>query len=128
MSGQALTARERHALDHLRQAEEFGVSLEYYAKAYDVDLQQLHYNKAQLERKGLWPPKPPAPQAAVSATRAQLLSVRVVSETTTTSEPVEAAQEGETLRFKVTAPNGWMMECDRWPAAQWLSALMGGAG
>ena len=128
MTEAILSLREKHTLEHLRRAEEFGTTLPYYATAYELDLQQLLAGQAQLERKGFWPIPAPVPKA-VAERRTQLLAVKVVSETSA----AEAAQttsngvEREALRCRLTAPNGWVLECDRWPAAPWLTALMGGA-
>src|SRR5688572_8180287 len=52
MTMEQLGARERHTLDHLRQAEELGVSLEYYASAYNLevkDLSSVRQPRSQLD-------------------------------------------------------------------------------
>jgi hypothetical protein len=124
----ALSAKEQHTLQHLRRAEEFGTSLEYYASAYELDLEQLRSIQAQLERKGFWPIKAAAPKA-LTEKRTELLAVQVVPEPCPAAEAAKASNvpDGEPLRCRLTAPSGWVIECDRWPAVQWLAALMGGA-
>jgi len=126
MAEATLSMREQHMLEHLRRAEHFGTSLEYYAKAYEVDLQQLLAFQAQLQRKGFWPTSAPAPKAAAER-RTELLAVKIISDTgVAQEEPTPNAVQSEALRCRLTAPNGWVIECDRWPAAQWVTALMGG--
>lgn len=122
----ALNSKERHALRHLQQAKAYGTSLEYYARTYELDLERLRSMQAQLESKGLWPISAAAPKAPAGE-RTELLAVQVVPEPSP-AEPKVALNipESEPLRCRLTAPNGWVIECDRWPAAQWLVALMGG--
>jgi len=128
MAGQTLTAREEHTLLHLRRAEELGTSLQYYATSFELDLQQLNHTKAQLERKGLWPIKRSAPTPTLEETRTGLLAVQVLSQKSVPEATPETPKvpEHEALRVRLIAPNGWILESDRWPAAQWLTALMGG--
>lgn len=127
MAGQALTTREQHTLQHLRRAEELGTTLQYYATAYELDLEQLRSTQAQLERKGFWPVKVSPPKAPAE-TRTEFLAVQVVPEPfpAATAKAASTVAEGEGLRCRLTAPNGWVIESDRWPQAQWLAALMGG--
>lgn len=128
MTGHALSAREQHALQHLHRALELGTSLQYYATAHELDLEQLLSGKAQLERKGLWPIKAPPPKALLER-RTELLAVKVVADTSAAepTEPAPQLAQREGLRCRLTAPNGWVLECDHWPQAQWLTVLMGGA-
>lgn len=112
-----LTERERHILDHLRHAQELGSTLKDYAAVFNVDVVQLYSGKAQLQRKGLWP----ATAKSTEVRRTELLAVQV------TTEPVEltAGPDSELLKLRLTSPDGWMLECDRWPDPKWLMAVMG---
>lgn len=126
MAEATLSMREKHTLEHLRRAEGFGTSLQYYATTYELDLQQLLAGQAQLERKGFWPIRTPAPKAAAER-GTELLAVKVVSDAGAAEAASSNVAEGEALRCRLTAPNGWVIECDQWPQVQWLAALMGGA-
>ena len=122
-----LSAKEQHTLQHLRRAEEYGTSLEYYATTYELDLEQLRSIQAQLERKGFWPIKAAAPKA-LAEKRTELLAVQIVPEPCAAElKAASNVPDRESLRCRLMAPNGWVLECDRWPPAPWLAALMGGA-
>jgi len=57
-----------------------------------------------------------------------LLAVRVIPQPRAAEavKPISSAGERQGLRCRLTAPSGWVLECERWPAAPWLAALMGG--
>lgn len=104
-----MTERERGVLEHLKQAQELGSTLTDYAAAYNVSVQDLYSGKAQLQRKGFWPTRNADPG------KTELLAVQVVAQ----------SEVSPALVCRLTAPNGWMMECSQWPEAKWLAALMG---
>src|SRR5688572_16102178 len=115
MAEATLSLREKHTLEHLRRAEELGTTLSYYATTYELDLEQLRAGQAQLERKGFWPIKAPAPKA-LTERGTQLLAVQVVSDTSAAEAASSHGADREALRCRLTAPSGWVLECDRWPA------------
>lgn len=124
----ALTVRERHVLDHLRQAQELGSTLKDYAQAFNLNVEHLYNGKAQLQRKGAWP----SPTKAAEATRTELLAVKLTTESVEAA-PIAPAPEPdlpplELLMCRLTSPDGWTLECDRWPDPQWLMAVMGRGG
>jgi hypothetical protein len=118
----ALTIREQHLLDHLRQAQELGSTLKDYAQAFNLNVEHLYNGKAQLQRKGVWP------LTALEPARTELLAVKVTTEPAE-AEPVAAAGSQsaplELLMCRLTSPDGWTFECDRWPDPKWLMAVMG---
>lgn len=126
MTGSAtLTARERNVLEHLRHAQELGSTLKDYASAFNLNVEQLYNGKAQLQRKGLWP-ETATPAEAI---RTELLAVEVTTGTVV-AEPASALQanSGEPLLCRLRSPQGWVLECDRWPDPTWLMAVMSRAG
>jgi hypothetical protein len=123
-----LTVRERHVLDHLRQAQELGSTLKDYAQAFNLNVEHLYSCKAQLQRKGVWPATAKTPDS----TGPQLLAVKVATEPTdaepAAANPVDAepaVPSFELLLCRLTSPDGRRFECDRWPDPQWLTAVMG---
>src|SRR5688572_6118353 len=117
MTMEQLSARERHTLDHLRQAEELGVSLEYYASAYNLEVKDLSSVRQQLVRKGLIAAEPPKGQEKSGAEKksAGFAPVRVVS------SPVSPA-----LTCRLQHPSGWSIECSSVPEVSWIRALVSG--
>ena len=108
-----LTERERQILEHLKQAEQLGSTLTDYARAFNVNVQELYSGKAALQRKGVLAPK------SSELAKAELLAVQVEAPTENTpDEPQHAV-----CRFVV--PGGGLVECWEWPTPEWLSAVMG---
>jgi hypothetical protein len=108
MDAQTLTDWERQTLEHLQQAQERGATLRDYAAQSGVNVQELYSGKARLRRKGLWPTKSTKPA------QPELLAVRVMPE----------IKASEALVCRLTGPNGWVIECCRWPETKWVATLM----
>ena len=77
---EALNEREQQALEHMRKAQELGVTLKEYASRNGLDVQMLYQLRKPLVRKGALGPvrreaKEPHTEEKVSA----FLPVRVVS-------------------------------------------------
>jgi hypothetical protein len=109
MAAQTLTDWERQTLEHLQRAQERGATLRDYAAQSGLNVQELYSGKGRLRRKGFWP-------TTKSATAAQpeLLAVRVMPD----------INANDALVCRLTGPNGWVIECCRWPEAKWLAGLM----
>jgi hypothetical protein len=108
MVAQTLTDWEQQTLEHLRQAQERGATLRDYAAQSGLNVQELYSGKARLRRKGFWPTKMAKP------VQTELLAVRVMPE----------IKASDALMCRLTGPNGWVIECCRWPETKWLAALM----
>ena len=108
MTAQTLTDWEQQTLEHLQQAQERRVTLRDYAAQSGVNVQELYSGKARLRRKGFWPTRRAQPP------QAELLAVRVMPE----------IKAGDALVCRLTGPNGWVIECCRWPETKWVAALM----
>jgi hypothetical protein len=71
---EVLTEREQQALEHMRKAQELGVTLKEYAARSGLDVQMLYQLRKPLVRKGaLGPVRRTSKQAATAA----FLPVRV---------------------------------------------------
>lgn len=105
MNEPSLTEREQDCLNHLRQAEELGVSLREYADAYGLKVQDLYQGKRQLSNKGVLGEAP--------AATGDFVAVRV-------------APSFEKAVLRLRHPSGWELVCHDWPPAAWVSALMAG--
>lgn len=53
MPTEQLSEREVQALEHIRKAEEFEVTLAEYARSFDLDVKELYNAKQALVRKGV---------------------------------------------------------------------------
>ena len=106
-----LTERERACLEHLRQAQELGLSFAEYCRQRNLRANPWYWTKNRLVRKG------------VIAGRVEAAEVKPA-----TFVPVRITpQAPPTTACRIRHPSGWVIECDSFPQAQWLSALMSGA-
>ena len=119
MTTEQLSARERHTLDHLRRAEDLGVSLEYYASTYHLEVKDLNSVKQQLVRKGViaaertQAEKPEKPSAFVP--------IRLVPSAPAAPATIPA------MACRLVHPNGWVIECGAVPDVAWVRTLLTGA-
>ena len=111
MATETLTERERQTIEHLRHAQELGSTLSDYATAFSLNVSDIYACKAQLQRKGLWPPK------NADGTKSELLAVQVTAPT-----------PAESIVCRLKAPSGWVLECSTWPEPAWITRLMSMAG
>ena len=105
-----LSEQERTCLEHLRQAQELGLTFSKYCRERDLRIHQWYWVKRALLRKGVIAGrrKPEAKPAA------GFVPVRIAP----------AAAAGPACR--ISHPSGWVIECGSFPQTQWLSALMSG--
>lgn len=115
---EALTEREQQALDHMRKAQELGITLKEYAARMGLDVQQLYQLRKPLVRKGALGPAPrSAPEPGRDKSSA-FLPVRVVS-----SGPPAG---GMPMACRLVHPSGWVFECGGLPPASWMAAVLAG--
>ena len=105
-----LSERERACLDHLRRAQELGVTFSQYCRERDLPMNRWYWYKRSLIRKG------------VIAQRPEIKKVRPAGFVPVRIAPAAAA--GGACR--ISHPSGWVIECSSFPQTQWLSALMSG--
>ena len=115
---EALTEREQQALEHMRKAQEQGITLKEYAARMGLDVQHLYQLRKPLVRKGaLGPARRPDPEPRKDKSSA-FLPVRVVS-----SGP---AVGGTPMACRLVHPSGWVFECGGLPPASWMAAVLAG--
>jgi hypothetical protein len=115
---EALTERERQALEHMSKAQELGITLKEYAVRMGLDVQQLYQLRKPLVRKGaLGPARRPDPEPRRDKSSA-FLPVRVVS-----SAP---AAGGTPMACRLVHPSGWVFECGGLPPASWMAEVLAG--
>ena len=115
---EALTEREQQALEHMRKAQELGVTLKEYAARMGLDVQHLYQLRKPLVRKGaLGPARRSDPEPQKDKSRV-FLPVRVVS-----SGP---AAGGTPMACRLVHPSGWVFECGGLPPASWMAAVLAG--
>jgi hypothetical protein len=104
-----LTEREREYLEHVRQAQELGVSFAEYCRRKGLSINPLYWVRSRLVRKGV-------------------LSGRDKSDGEKPSgfAPVHMVPSAVTA-CRIRHPSGWVIECESLPQAQWLTALLSGA-
>jgi hypothetical protein len=115
---EALTEREQQALEHMRKAQDLGVTLKEYAAKNGLDVQMLYQLRKPLVRKGaLGPVRRPDPEPRRDKLSA-FLPVRVLS-----SGP---AAGGPPMACRLVHPSGWVFECGGLPPASWMAAVLAG--
>ena len=78
-TSEALTEREQQALEHMRKAQELGVTLTEYAARFGLDVQMLYQLRKPLVRKGaLCPVRRVSRKAPTAQKESAFLPVRVV--------------------------------------------------
>jgi len=113
---EALTEREQQALEHMRKAQEQGITLKEYAVRTGLDVQHLYQLRKPLVRKGaLGPARRPEPHKDKSSA---FLPVRVVP-----SGPAAGAMP---MACRLVHPSGWVFECSGLPPASWMAAVLAG--
>jgi hypothetical protein len=105
-----LTELERACLEHLRQAQEQGLSFAKYCRQRNLRANAWYWTKQRLVRKGVI-----AGRQIVEAKPAAFVPVCITPKAPTTTA------------CRIRHPSGWVIECDSFPQAQWLSVLMSGA-
>jgi hypothetical protein len=115
---EALTEREQQALEHMRKAQELGITLKEFAARIGLDVQQMYQLRKPLVRKGaLGPARRPDPDPRRDKSSA-FLPVRVVS-----SGP---AAGGTPMACRLVHPSGRVFECGGLPPASWMAAVLAG--
>ncbi|HEY6922837.1 MAG TPA: hypothetical protein VI653_05165 [Steroidobacteraceae bacterium] len=116
---EVLTEREQQALEHMRKAQELGVTLKEYAARVGLDVQMLYQLRKPLVRKGALGPVRRASKEAPTAEKVSaFLPVRVVS---AGPRPGSVA-----VACRLVHPSGWVLECDGLPPASWVTAVLAG--
>lgn len=105
-----LSEQERTCLEHLRQAQELGLTFSKYCRERDLRIHQWYWIKRALTRKGVITGR----RKVVTKRPAGFVPVRIAP----------AAAVGTACRIR--HPSGWVIECGSVPQPQWLSALMSG--
>lgn len=113
-----LTEREQQGLEHMRKAQEQGVTLKEYAARIGLDVQMLYQLRKPLVRKGaLGPVRRVSKEATTAEKTSAFLPVRVVS--------VTPRPSSGTMACRLVHPSGWVLECDGLPPPSWVTEVMG---
>ena len=116
-TSEVLTEREQQGLEHMRKAQELGVTLKEYCARFELDVQPLYQLRKPLVRKGaLGPARREARQTRAADKGSAFLPVRVLP-----AVPTPAA-----VACRLVHPNGWVLECDGLPPASWVTAVLAG--
>jgi hypothetical protein len=116
---QPLTEREQQALEHMRKAQELGTTLKEYASRFGLDVQRLYQLRKPLVRKGALGPVHGQVREPRSVDKTGgFLPVRIVS-----SAP---APSRAPVTCRLVHPSGWVLECDGFPPASWMAAVVAG--
>ena len=116
---ESLTEREQQALEHMRKAQELGMTLKAYASKFGVGVQQLYQLRKPLVRKGaLGPARSEAAKPCGADKASAFLPVRIV--------PSGPAPSSAPMACRLVHPSGWVLECGGLPPASWMAAIVGG--
>jgi hypothetical protein len=114
-----LTEREQQALEHMRKAQELGMTLKEYASKSGLDVQQLYQLRKPLVRKGaLGPTRNPVKEQRPADKAGAFLPVRIV--------PSGPALGSAPVACRLVHPSGWVLECSGFPPASWMAAIVAG--
>ena len=114
-----LTEREQQALEHMRKAQEQGMTLKAYASKLGLDVQHLYQQRKPLVRKGaLGPARGEAPKLCGADKASAFLPVRIV--------PSGSAPSSTAMACRLVHPSGWVLECGGLPPPSWMAAIVGG--
>lgn len=106
-----LSDRERACLEHLRQAQELGLSFSQYCRERDLKINQFYWVKRGLIRKGVIAVR----RRGERDKSAGFVPVRIAASAT-----------GGSVACRIRHPLGWTIECTSLPEASWMSALVSG--
>jgi hypothetical protein len=116
---ESLTEREQQALEHMRKAQELGITLKEYASKFGLDVQQLYQLRKPLVRKGaLGPARSEARKPSGADKASAFLPVRIVS-----SGPAPGSTP---VACRLVHSSGWVLECSGFPPASWMAAIVAG--
>ncbi len=115
-----LTEREQQGLEHMRKAQEQGVTLKEYAARIGLDVQMLYQLRKPLVRKGaLGPVRRVSKEAPAAEKTSAFLPVRVVS-------VAPRSGSATVVACRLVHPSGWVLECDGLPPPSWVTEVMSG--
>lgn len=109
---EALSERERACLDHLKQAQDLGVSFAEYCRSFELNVTEWYPIKQALTRKGVISGRSKTEEEERPAGFAP---VRIVP--STSSNPAAC---------RIRHPSGWTIELPALPESAWLKDLMAG--
>jgi hypothetical protein len=116
---ESLTEREQQALEHMLKAQELGTTLKEYASRFGLDVQRLYQLRKPLVRKGaLGPIRSQAREPPRADKASAFLPVRIVSS--------GRAPGSTSVACRLVHPSGWVLECDGFPPASWMAAILAG--
>jgi hypothetical protein len=116
---ETLTEREQQALEHMRKAQELGVTLKEYAARFGLEVQKLYQLRKPLVRKGALGPVRSKPQESCRAEKTgSFLPVRIV--------PAAPAPNSAPVACRLVHPSGCVLEFDGLPSASWIAAVLVG--
>ena len=118
-TSEILTEREQQGLEHMRKAQELGVTLKEYAARIGLDVQMLYQLRKPLVRKGALGPVRHASKEMPTAEKVSaFLPVRVIS--------AAPRPSGTAMACRLVHPSGWVLECDGLPPPSWVIEVLGG--
>jgi hypothetical protein len=114
-STEPLNERERAYLEHVKQAQELGVSLSEYCKSFGLNVQEWYGVKRDLVRRGVLPGRASKPAGkGCEESGEAFIPVRIAPSTTCSPAVV----------CRIRHPQGWVFECMQMPEASWVAALI----
>ena len=117
---QTLTDREQQALEHMRKAQELGVTLKAYAARFGLDVQKLYQLRKPLVRKGaLGPVRRQSSEPCRPEKMGAFLPVRVVP-------AAPASNSTAATACRLVHPSGRVLECAGLPPVSWVAAVVAG--
>lgn len=117
---EALTEKQRVAMETLEGAQRAGMSLSDYAKSKGLELRPVYDAIAALRRRGALP-KPE--RTRKRRPKGDFVAIRVSGSAAAEREVAHVGRDEMVCRL-VRAD--WAIECRQWPQPQWVALLLAG--
>jgi hypothetical protein len=112
-----LSEREQQCLEHVKQAQELGVSFAEFCRSFDLNVNTWYSIRQGLVRKGMIDGGRPKPDEPEPAKETPVVSAGFAEVRIAPASPAPA------VMCRIRHPNGWVIECAKWPEASWMAAL-----
>jgi hypothetical protein len=116
---EAMTEKQRVAVEAMEGAQRAGVPLSDYAKAKGLELRPVYDAIAALRRRGALP-RTERPRQRKR--KSGFVAVRVTSSSIAAPRAAPVKRDGMVCRL--VRPDGCAIECGEWPEPKWVAAVL----
>jgi len=114
---ETLSEREQQCLEHVKQAQELGVSFAEFCRRFHLNVNTWYTIRQGLVRKGVIEGRAKAKTQEPGEAKTAKPAPRSFAEVRI-APPAAAV-----MMCRIRHPNGWVIECASWPEGKWMIAL-----